>query len=132
MFNLHSTDLFWNAFSPCIIQLYGGGRGEGTLISSRIHRLISDGNDELSAIHKALNSRGLLDMASVTATCSFFLLVLSLQGFYIVLPLRSIEEPRLQMNFTIRLSYLSFAPLLFQDALVLSLYFIPQVPAASL
>lgn len=124
-------NIFWKAFSPFIIKLYGGQCGdqyeERVAISSHIHRLIANGADELSVVHKAFSSRDLPDMASVLATCIFFLLVLNLQGFHIVLPLRSHEEPRLQINYTIRLSYLSFAPLLFQDALVLILYLIPQL-----
>jgi preprotein translocase subunit SecY len=134
MFNLHSKNIFWKAFSPFIIKLYGGQCGdqyeERAAISSHIHRLIANGADELSAVHKAFSSRDLPDMASVLATCIFLLLVLNLQGFRIVLPLRSHEEPTLQINYTIRLSYLSFAPLLFQDALVLTLYLIPQVSFA--
>jgi hypothetical protein len=102
MFHLRSKNIFWKAFSPFIIRLYGGQCGdrydERAAISSHIHRLIGNGADELSAVHKAFSSRDLPDMAGVLATCIFFLLVLNLQGFRIVLPLRSHEEPTLQIN----------------------------------
>ncbi|KAL6650699.1 hypothetical protein ACP70R_009624 [Stipagrostis hirtigluma subsp. patula] len=77
-------------------------------------------------MHKAFSSRNLPDMASLLATCAFFLLVLSLQGVHVMLPLRSREEPMLEIHYTIRLSYLSFAPLLFHPGLFLCIYFIPQ------
>jgi hypothetical protein len=83
-------------------------------------------------MRKTFGSRDLPDMASVLTTCTFFLFILSLQGFHTVLPLRSSEEPNMQMNYAIKLSYLAFAPLLFHDALAISLYFISEVRVTSL
>ncbi|KAL6626651.1 hypothetical protein ACP70R_030377 [Stipagrostis hirtigluma subsp. patula] len=124
------ASIFWKAFSPYIMESCGGLRGDkhwGAAVSSCFHRLIASGDDEPSAIHKAFTLAYLPDVAGMLATCAFFLIVLSLQGFHVTLPLRPRDKPGLQVNYTIRLSYLCFGPLVFQDALVSSLYLIPQL-----
>lgn len=124
------TSIFWKAFSPCIIKLYGGQHGDQhgeALTSSLIHRFVGNGNYKLSSMHKVYGCRDLPEMASVLSTCAFFLLVLSLQGFHATLPLRSSEVPSMQMNYAIKLSYLSFAPLLFQDVMAIFLYIISEL-----
>ena len=135
MFHLCSTSIFWKAFSPCIIKLYGGQHGDQhgeALTSSLIHRFVGNGNYKLSSMHKVFGSLDLPEMASMLTTFAFFLFVLSLQGFHVMLPVRSSEEASMQMNYAIKLSYFSFAPLLFHDALAIFLYFISEVPATSL
>lgn len=126
------ASIFWKTFSPCIIKLYGGQHGdqhgEGAVTSSSlIHHFIANGNYKLSSMHKVLGSRDLPEMASVLTTCAFFLLVLSLQGFHVMLPVRSSEEASMQMNYAIKLSYFSFVPLLFHDALAIFLYIISEL-----
>ncbi|XP_037467947.1 protein transport protein Sec61 subunit alpha-like [Triticum dicoccoides] len=106
------ASIFWKAFSP----------GEGAVTSS-----IINGNYKLSSMHKVLGSLDLPEMASMLTTCAFFLFVLSLQGFHVMLPVRSSEEASMQMNYAIKLSYFSFAPLLFHDALAIFLYFISEL-----
>ncbi|KAM3208841.1 hypothetical protein ACQJBY_063498 [Aegilops geniculata] len=124
------ASIFWKAFSPCIIKLYGGEHGDQhgeALTSSLIHRFVGDGNYKLSSMHKVYGCRDLPEMGSVLTTCAFFLLVLSLQGFHVMLPVRSSEESRVQMNYAIKLSYLSFAPLLFQDVMAIFLCIISEL-----
>uniref|UniRef100_A0A8R7R0J9 Uncharacterized protein n=1 Tax=Triticum urartu TaxID=4572 RepID=A0A8R7R0J9_TRIUA len=124
------ASIFWKGFSPCIIMLYGGQHGDQhgeALTSSLIHPFVGNGNYKLSLMHKVYGCRDLPEMASVLTTCAFFLLVLSLQGFHVMLPVRSSEESRVQMNYAIKLSHLSFAPLLYHDALAIFLYFITEL-----
>lgn len=64
-------------------------------------------------------------------TFAFFLLVLNLQGFRVALPVRRRrrspdQEPRFQANHHINISYLAYAPILFQAALVSSTYLFSQ------
>uniref|UniRef100_A0A3B6RG32 Translocon Sec61/SecY plug domain-containing protein n=1 Tax=Triticum aestivum TaxID=4565 RepID=A0A3B6RG32_WHEAT len=110
------ASIFWKAFSPCIIMIYGGQHGDQhgeALTSSLIHPSVGNENYKLSLMHKVYGCRDLPEMASVLTTCAFFLLVLSLQGFHVMLP--------------VRLSHLSFAPLLYHDALAIFLYFITEL-----
>ncbi|CAL4904903.1 unnamed protein product [Urochloa decumbens] len=122
------TNHFWEAFSP-YIRAYGERHGDahGAMVSSIFHHLIARGDDDSFAMHKAFSHQDLPNRAGVVATCTFFLIVLSLQGFHVSLPLRSHNQPALQANYRIRLSYLSFAPLIFQNVLVSILYSIPQL-----
>ncbi|CAM0952139.1 unnamed protein product [Alopecurus aequalis] len=62
---------------------------------------------------------------------AFFLLVLNLQGLRVALPVRwrprsQDQESRFQANYCINLSYLAFAPILFQATLVSSMYLFSQ------
>ncbi|KAJ1267090.1 hypothetical protein BS78_07G029400 [Paspalum vaginatum] len=78
-----SANIFWKAFSPYYSALRGDMR-RAVAVSSLLHRLISSGDDELSAMPKAWQHRELPDMTGAVATCVFFLIVLSLQGLYLV------------------------------------------------
>lgn len=123
-----SANLFWEAFSP-YIRPYGEQLSDlhgGVVVSSLFHRRIASENLS-SLMHKAFSHRDLPNIAGVVATCTFFLIVLSLQGLHAPLPLRPHNQPALQANYSISLSYLSFAPLVFQYALVFILYSFPQV-----
>jgi hypothetical protein len=65
-------------------------------------------------------------------TFAFFLLVLNLQGFRVVLPVRRQprspdQELRFQANHYINISYLAYAPILFQAAIVSSTYSFSRV-----
>lgn len=125
-----SANIFWKAFSPYVTNFNGGQRADlydGAVISSIFHSLIASGEDELSAMHQAFGHRNLPDVAGMVAACAFFLIVLSLQGFHVTLPLRPRNQPALQVNYSISLSYIAFAILLFQDTLLSALYFSPQV-----
>ncbi|KAL6889010.1 hypothetical protein ACP4OV_010036 [Aristida adscensionis] len=116
------ANIFWKAF--------GGDQlgGQVVVSSSVFHRLIATGDDEPSAMRKALShGDDLPGVAAMLATCVFFLIVLSLQGLHVRLPLRPRNAPGLQLNYTIRLSYLCFAPLLFHEAMVSLLYLIPKM-----
>lgn len=122
-----SANIFWKDFSPYVTSFRGGDIHDGAVISSVFHHLIASGEDELSAMHKAFLHQNLPDVAGMVTTCTFFLIVLSLQGFHVALPLRPRNQPEKQINYTIRLSYIAFAILVFQDTLVTALYLIPQV-----
>jgi preprotein translocase subunit SecY len=68
----------------------------------------------------------------IISTCAFFVLVVRLQGLYVPLPVRTrgdghMDEPRLQANCAINLSYLSYAPIIFQGALVSTTCFVSEV-----
>ncbi|WVZ95260.1 hypothetical protein U9M48_041051 [Paspalum notatum var. saurae] len=116
------ANIFWKAFSPYYSALRGDMH-RAVAVSSLLHRLISSGDDELSAMPKAWQHRELPDMAGTVATCVFFHIVLSLQGLCIVVPRRQHQVP-FQMNYTIRPAYVAFAPLVFQVPSYL--YLIPQ------
>ncbi|CAM0952140.1 unnamed protein product [Alopecurus aequalis] len=68
---------------------------------------------------------------NLAETFAFFLLVLNLQGFHIPLPVRRRprspdQEFRFQANHSINISYLAYAPILLQAALVSATYFFSQ------
>jgi hypothetical protein len=65
-------------------------------------------------------------------TFAFFLLVLNLQGYRVPLPVQRRppspdQETRFQTNHYINISYLAYAPILFQATIVSSTYLFSQV-----
>lgn len=65
---------------------------------------------------------------NLAATFAFFLLVCGLQGLHVALPLTD-DAPaaRFQSNYSISISYLAYAPIIFQATLVACTYTFSEV-----
>ncbi|XP_057796983.1 uncharacterized protein LOC131013000 [Salvia miltiorrhiza] len=110
--------IIWKAFSPVTIN----NEFEGA-VTALLHLLIS-GTDRVG---EAFYRQNLPNVANLVATVFIFLIVMYLQGFRVVLPVRSKNGRGQQGSYPIKLFYTSNMPIILQSALVSNLYFISQL-----
>ncbi|EOA24017.1 hypothetical protein CARUB_v10017231mg [Capsella rubella] len=113
--------VIWKAFSPVIISnTHSRPEFEGALISL-FHNLITK-----SSIRQAFFRQSLPNVTNLLATVLVFLIVVYIQGFRVVLPVKSKDYRRGQQGsgYPIKLFYTSNMPIILQSALVSNFYFI--------
>ncbi|KAF3451319.1 hypothetical protein FNV43_RR07414 [Rhamnella rubrinervis] len=117
----------------CLDELLQKGYGLGSGISLFIATNICE-----SVIWKAfspttinsgreLNLKNLPNVTNLLATILIFLIVTYLQGFRVVLPVRSKNARGQQGSYPIKLFYTSNMPIILHSALITNLYFISQL-----
>lgn len=90
------------------------------------HLLITR-TDKVRAVREAFYRQNLPNVTDLLATALIFLLVVYLQGFRVLLPVRSKNARGQQGSYPIKLFYTSNMPIILQSALVSNLYFISQL-----
>ena len=90
------------------------------------HLLITR-TDKVRAVREAFYRQNLPNVTDLLATALIFLLVVYLQGFRVLLPVRSKNARGQQGSYPIKLFYTSNMPIILQSALVSNVYFNSQL-----
>lgn len=117
--------IIWKAFSPTTVST--GLRGtefEGALIAL-FHLLITRA-DKLRAVREAFYRQNLPNITNLAATVLVFLIVVYVQGFHVLVPLKH-ERNRAVVPKQIKLFYTSNIPIILLTALISNLYFFSQL-----
>ncbi|KAL6634154.1 hypothetical protein ACP70R_026825 [Stipagrostis hirtigluma subsp. patula] len=93
---------------------------EGAILAW-VHLLITR-TDKFSAMREAFCRQNLPNVTSLLATCLFVRIAILFQGLSIVLPIRIPELPGFQINRRIKLSNISYRPIILLHVLVSDLY----------
>lgn len=123
--SLCSESVIWKAFSPTTINSGRGAEFEGAVIA--LFHLLLTRTDKVRALREAFYRQNLPNVTNLLATVLIFLIVNYLQGFRVVLPVRSKNARGQQGSYPIKLFYTSNMPIILHSALITNLYFISQV-----
>ncbi|CAL1407610.1 unnamed protein product [Linum trigynum] len=118
-------NIIWKAFSPTTINSGRGAEFEGAVIS--LFHLLIIRTDKIHALREAFYRQNLPNVTSLLATILILLLVVYLQGFRVVLPVRSKNARGQQGSYPIKLFYTSNMPIILYHALVSNLNIISQL-----
>ncbi|KAH0753155.1 hypothetical protein KY290_004714 [Solanum tuberosum] len=118
-------NIIWKAFSPTTINSGRGAEFEGAVIA--LFHLLITRTDKVRGLREAFYRQNLPNVTNLLATVLIFLIVIYLQGFRVVLPVRSKNSRGQQGSYPIKLFYTSNMPIILQSALVSNVYFISQL-----
>ncbi|XP_021733620.1 protein transport protein Sec61 subunit alpha-like [Chenopodium quinoa] len=118
-------NIIWKAFSPTTINAGRGPEFEGALIA--LFHLLITRTDKVRALREAFFRQNLPNVTNLLATVLVFLIVIYIQGYRVVLAVRSKSARGQQGSYPIKLFYTSNMPIILVSALVSNLYFCSQL-----
>lgn len=122
--------IIWSLFSPTTINTGRGPGFEGAVIA--LFHLLVTRTDKVQALREAFFRQNLPNITNLLATIFVFLIVVYLQGFRVVLPVRAKNARGQQGSYPIKLFYTSNMPIILLSALVTNLQVISQVKPSTL
>ncbi|KAL6634156.1 hypothetical protein ACP70R_026827 [Stipagrostis hirtigluma subsp. patula] len=114
-------NIVWKSFSPTSFIYPDQHEEFEGAIHSWVHLLITR-TDKFSAMREAFYRQNLPNVTSFLATCFFVRIAILFQGLSIVLPVRAHRLPGFQVNRRIKLSNISYRPIILFYVLVSNLY----------
>ena len=120
-----SETIVWKAFSPTTINTGRGTEFEGAVLAF-FHLMVVRSN-KLQAIREALYRQNLPNLTNLAATLLIFALCIYMQGWRVMLNIKSQRARGAEQKYPIKLFYTSNMPIILQTALVSNLYFVSQM-----
>ncbi|KAL6634155.1 hypothetical protein ACP70R_026826 [Stipagrostis hirtigluma subsp. patula] len=115
----------WQVFSPVTVNAGRGPEFEGLALAVVHHAVVRA--DKARALLATLLRRHLPNMMSLLGTCVVLLAAVFLEGFRVLLPLRSRDARGRRATFPIKLLYNSTMPIVLHSAAVSALYMVSQL-----
>jgi protein transport protein SEC61 subunit alpha len=120
-----SETILWKAFSPTTINIGNGTEFEGAVLAF-FHLMIVRPN-KILAIREGLYRQHLPNLTNLLSTCLIFALCIYMQGWKVLLNVKSARMRGAEHKYPIKLFYTSNMPIILQTAMVSNLYFISQM-----
>ncbi|CAM6117956.1 unnamed protein product [Calypogeia fissa] len=117
--------IIWKAFSPMTMNYGHGAEFEGSVVS--VFRGLISRRNTVRVLRDALFRGNLPNLTSLLATIVVFIVVVYVQGFRVMIPVRSTTGRGISQPYPIKLLYTSNMPIILQSALVSNIYFISQL-----
>lgn len=120
-----SETIVWKAFSPTTINTGRGTEFEGAVLA--FFHLMYVRSNKLQAIREALYRQNLPNLTNLAATLLIFALCIYMQGWRVMLAVKSQRARGAEQKYPIKLFYTSNMPIILQTAFVSNLYFMSQM-----
>ncbi|KAL6605766.1 hypothetical protein ACP70R_041419 [Stipagrostis hirtigluma subsp. patula] len=115
----------WQVFSPVTVNAGRGPEFEGLALAVVHHAIVRAG--KARALLVTLLRRHLPNVMNLLGTCGVLLAAVFLEGFRVLLPLRSRDARGRRATFPIKLLYTSTMPIVLRSAAVSALYMVSQL-----
>ncbi|KAL6596702.1 hypothetical protein ACP70R_047345 [Stipagrostis hirtigluma subsp. patula] len=115
----------WQVFSPVMVNAGRGPEFEGLALAVVHHAVVRAG--KARALLGTLLRRHLPNVMNLLGTCVVLLAAVFLEGFRVLLPMRSRDARGRRATFPIKLLYTSTMPIVLHSAAVYALYMVSQL-----